>query len=105
MAGYNVFLCDPEDIPGPPRRLKAKVYLRERPDDDNPGTERDLGKDPIEIDVIPMGFNATDITLQNAIDNAIATRHDGLVISSADRDKGLRNLFISEAWRRLGNET
>jgi len=106
MAGFNVYLMQPEIVRGPPRRLKAKVYLRERPDDLNPGNELNMGMPAQEFILGSGAFNSQNAGIRASIRAAVTTMYG---ISIDDRDlltpphkaTGLNRFFNSKEWNRV----
>ena len=106
MAGYNVYLLKPEIIPGPPQQLKAWIYMRERPDDMNPGNELDMGVPAREFVLAPGPFNSQNNVMRAGIRGAINAMY-GLNIEDRDllvpphKAAGLNRFFNSKECRRI----
>ena len=106
MGGYNVYVLKPEVVEGPPRQLKAKVYMRERPDDLNPGNELDLGVPAQEFVLAPGPFNSQNNVMRAGVRGAINAMY-GLNIEDRDlltpphKATGLNRFFNSKEWRRV----
>ena len=96
MPGMNLYLLAPEVDGG---RFKAKVYLRYRPDDANPGTEMDLGVAPEEIDVPATNLGPNNTALQMAVAAAITNAHGALDVAPVDLSIGLMRFFAGKEWK------
>lgn len=107
MAGFNLYILKPEVLDGPPEQLKAKIYLRYRPDDENPGTETDMGVDARAFVLAPGPFNPGNMVLRAGIRLAVKVMYADLDIDDRDllvppnRACGLLGFFNSKEWKRV----
>ena len=101
MAGHNLYMFSPVLSNGN-ATITARAYLRYRPNDDEIGTEIDMGVDaPATFQCNPSAFNAADSTLIAAITSSISSNYDGLAIASGDMTNGLQRFFLSKEWLRI----
>ena len=101
MAGHNLYMFSPVLSNGN-ATITARAYLRYRPNDDEIGTEIDMGVDtPATFHCNPVAFNAGDSTLIAAVTASLSSNYDGLAIAAADMTTGLQRFFISKEWLRI----
>lgn len=104
MAGLNIYLLGPAQA-GDNRTVK--VYARYRPDDSQPGTERDLGVSPVVLNIGSGPYREDNSVLVSALKSALSAMYPEQVITDEDvvggrhQSAGLRGLFQGKEWIRL----